>query len=114
MSSGYLSSGIAAAGTVSLTGTAIDPNANFVQISTCAAGAGVRLPAMARGVVIKARNDGAGYGYVYPPTGGTVNGLAVDAGYILSASGGEAEFICGGSLTILAYATNGIAPVIPC
>lgn len=109
----YVNSGISAAGTTTADATALLSVANVNQISTCAAGAGVRLPdSMARGTIVRIRNDGAGYGFVYPPTGGTINGMAVNAGYIVG-RGGEAEFVFADTLTVFGFNTNAVQAIIP-
>ncbi len=112
--SGLLYSGVSAAGTTGPTATALPSAVSFVQVSVCAAAAGIILPTgVPSGKTIKVRNDGVGYLFVYPPTGGTINSLAVDAGQILAQVGGQADFVAkGDNLGWFVYNLVGI-PAVP-
>lgn len=69
---------------------------NFYRFDTVAAGTGARLIAAATvalpGVIVTVMNNGANALLVYPPVGGTINALGVDAGYSL-AVGAVQQFI---------------------
>jgi hypothetical protein len=73
-----VATGISAAGTNSATATALSMVIN--NVTTVASGTGVRLWAAGVGATIVVRNSGANPLLVYPNTGGTINGGAVDAG----------------------------------
>jgi hypothetical protein len=94
--SGFFNLGVSAAGTLQTDATAITNGTSYVQVSTCAAGAGVQLPTNQKpGTIIRIRNDGVGYLVVYPQTSGQINSLTANLGFFLAANGGQAEFIAG-------------------
>lgn len=70
--------GITAAGTISSDATALTGIIN--NVTTVAAGTGVRAWSAGVGSVLHVRNGGANALLVYPNTGGTINGAGVDAG----------------------------------
>lgn len=75
---GSMRSGVTAAGANSAAATVVAQDMVFV--STAAAGTGVRFSKAERGRVVFVSNGGANAVLVYPPTGGTLNGGATDAG----------------------------------
>lgn len=66
-----------AAGTT--TADALHLTADVNEITTCAAGAGAKVPAMEAGDSVAVYNFGANACKLYPTTGGTMNGGAADA-----------------------------------
>jgi len=95
---------IAAAGTNQATGTAVSAGTTYV---TAADGTkGVTLPAAVAGMKIKIINTVATQGLVvYPATGGTINSLSANAGYVVS-PGGVVELIATSATQWYAAATN--------
>jgi hypothetical protein len=94
--SGFFNLGVSAAGTLQTDATAVTNGTSYVQVSTCAAGAGIQLPSNQKpGTIIRVRNDGVGYLVVYPQTSGQINSLTANLGFFLAANGGQAEFIAG-------------------
>lgn len=83
VSSGYMissvSGAVSAAGTVQANSTALTSQINVV--STVASGAGVQLPNTVAGVRITIMNTSANALLVYPPSGETINSLALNAAY---------------------------------
>jgi uncharacterized protein (AIM24 family) len=74
--------GLSAAGTTQATATPIAGGVS--TITTCAAGAGVQITTI--GAFRKTLfNNTANPLLIYPPTGGTINALAQNAGYSLAA-----------------------------
>ena len=80
-----ISAAVSAAGTAQGTATALVSNINNVTVVTAAA-AGVRLPTAVAGMRILIRNsDSADTLNIYPATGGTINALAANAAFTLTA-----------------------------
>jgi hypothetical protein len=77
-----VATGISAAGTNSASATALSMVIN--NVTTVPSGSGVRLWAAGVGAKIVVRNSGANPLLVYPNTGGTINGGAVDAGVVVA------------------------------
>ena len=88
---GTYKAAISAAGTTQGTATALTAANN--NISTVAASAGVKLPAVQPGDVVAVFNAGANTLTVYPPTSAAFNALAVNAGVLLGTNT-YAEFNC--------------------
>ena len=80
-----ISAAVSAAGTTQGTATGLVSNINNVTVVTAAA-AGVRLPTAVAGMRILIRNsDSADTLNIYPATGGTINALAANAAFTLTA-----------------------------
>lgn len=81
---GSLATSLSAAGTLTSNATVLSADCNV--ITTCAANAGVRLPATGwfPGDKIEVVNQGANPMKVYPPSGGTINGDTADDPMILA------------------------------
>jgi hypothetical protein len=79
---GSSASGLTAAG--STQGTALALTNNISVITTAAASTGVRLPSTVAGTLFVVVNRGANPITVYPPTGGTIDGGATNAGVALA------------------------------
>jgi len=75
---GSIRSGVTAAGANSAAATVVTQDIIFV--STAAASTGIRISKAERGRMVLVANGGANAVLVYPPTGGTLNGGATDAG----------------------------------
>ena len=79
---GQVSSSVSAAGTTRGTATALTKSINY--IGTCAAGAGVSLPAMGPNESVIVYNGGANACIVYPPSATVgINQVAVGTGITL-------------------------------
>jgi len=79
--------GVTAAGTTQPTAQAV--YGDNVQVTTCAAGAGIILStnsAFAPGDDVFITNQGANALLVYPPVGGQINNLAVNAGFSIAST----------------------------
>jgi len=73
-----VTTGISASGSTQGTGTILTKQINVVP--TVAAGQGVVLPVAVAGMIIFITNTSANTLLAYPPSGGTINTLAVNAG----------------------------------
>lgn len=89
-----IAEGLTAAG--SAQGDALALTAKHNVVSTAAASTGVRLPALAAGLVIVVKNNGANALNVYPASGETILGATQDAA-ISIATGGEWVMFIGGA-----------------
>jgi hypothetical protein len=83
--------GISAAGVVQGTATLLTGMQN--RVTTCAAGAGVLLPANVAGMSIEVTNDGANALLIYPDSGAAINGLPTNTATSLPV-GQSAAFTC--------------------
>jgi hypothetical protein len=81
---GAVATGLTAAGTV--IGDAFDLTADMNIIGTCAAGAGVQLPACELGDSLWVYNGGANSCNVYPSASSQINQIAVGGAHILAAN----------------------------
>lgn len=100
---GGYESAVTAAGTTTADAAALTGALNL--ITTVAAGAGVKLPNYkGPGAVYVCRNTDADSVVVYPPTGGSINAGAADAGFTL-AQNKTAIFFSTGDGTFLAVLT---------
>ncbi|WP_428331965.1 hypothetical protein [Novosphingobium sp.] len=89
---GDVAAGLTATGTTQ--GTALALSANFNQVTTVAASAGVVLPAISaapslgvsNGDSIEVFNQGANALAVYPPVGSTINSLAANTALSVAAA----------------------------
>lgn len=81
---------LVAAGTTQADALALSSAVN--RVTTVAAGAGVRLPLAQPGDEVLVYNGGANTLIVYPPVGGSINGLSTNTGVSLPASI-EARFV---------------------
>ena len=83
--SGDFQGGLTAAGTTQA--TALGVYTDNVIVTTCAAGAGVILqgPSFGQGDSVFCQNLGANALLVYPPVGGQINALALNAGFSVPA-----------------------------
>ena len=73
------STGVSAAGTTQGTATAV--TTDFINVTTCAAGAGIILPVTVAGREITIKNNGANALLVYPASGGVIDSNATNAAY---------------------------------
>lgn len=80
---GATNNAVSAAGTTQGTATAI--NADVVNVSTVASGAGVVLPLVGHGSMT-VYNSGANALKIYPPSGAQINGLGSNAAMTLPTS----------------------------
>lgn len=79
---GYTATALVAAGSTQATALALGADNNF--IATAAASTGVILPTGAPGDSVFVYNGGANSVTVYPPVGGTMNGLSTNTGLALA------------------------------
>jgi sugar lactone lactonase YvrE len=87
-----ISAAVSAAGATQGTATGLVSNINNVTVVATGA-TGVRLPTAVAGMRILVRNsDSADTASIYPATGGTINALAANAAYTLTA-GSTIEFV---------------------
>jgi hypothetical protein len=112
-SSGFISSGLTALGTVVGTALALVAGASFHEVSTCTStNNGVICPAnQPSGTAYRIRNDGVFTLSIYPATGGQINALAANVPYLL-ASNSAVQIVHGGSLQAYTFENNSPA-VIP-
>lgn len=80
---GDVATGLTGAGTTQADALALTANVNV--IGTCAAGAGVLLPACEVGDFIEVFNQGANACLVYPPGAETINALSASAAFSVAA-----------------------------
>ena len=78
-----LTNSVSAAGTTQGTATAV--TTDLVNVTTCAAGAGVILPTTVVGRSISIKNNTANPCLVYPATGGAINALAANTAFSIPA-----------------------------
>jgi len=83
--SGEMQDNVTAAGTTQATATAV--SGDYVVVTTAAASTGVIIAGepLSAGDVIHVCNQGANAVLVYPPVGGTINALSLNAGYSITA-----------------------------
>jgi phage-related tail fiber protein len=84
--------GIAAAGLSQAAATGLTVALNVISTSTAGSATGVRLMTASTGLLVYVINESANAITVYPATGGTIDSLAVNAGFSLG-SGGRLTFV---------------------
>jgi phage-related tail fiber protein len=84
--------GIAAAGLSQAAATGLTVALNVISTSTAGSATGVRLMTASTGLLVYIINESANAITVYPATGGTIDSLAVNAGFSLG-SGGRLTFV---------------------
>ena len=89
---GTVASGLIATGTTQA--NALPLGADNNAFATVAAGTGAILPAMNPGDDVTVYNGGANALLVYPPVGGQIKGLGVNAGYSLAVATPLAYVVC--------------------
>jgi hypothetical protein len=95
---GSTAKGLVATGSTQATALALPADINL--IATAAAGTGVIANTMNPGDWILARNNGANACLIYPPVGGTINALALNAGYSV-ATGASGFLFCVDAATFI-------------
>lgn len=97
---GTIANTLTAAGTVQ--GNAVALTADLNRFTTVAAGTGAIAPAMNPSDSIQIFNAGANALLVYPPVGGTINALALNAGYSVATATPFCELYCVNPTTYIA------------
>lgn len=89
---GTVANGLTALGTTQANALALGADIN--RFTTVAAGTGAVAPAMNGADNIQVFNGGANALLVYPPVGGTINGLGANAGYSVATATPFCELYC--------------------
>jgi hypothetical protein len=97
---GNSANGLVSAGTTQATALPLPADVN--RFVTVAASSGTILPPMNQGDWVVIRNQGANALLVYPPVGGIINALALNAGYSVAAATGTCIVFCVDANTYLA------------